>query len=72
MTWIDINENKPNDHEWVLIAHKNYATPMKAKYHSDGECFEFYTSGGVNWSYIFESEITHWQKLPKLPERIKE
>lgn len=76
--WHDIRVEQPEDHEWVLIAHKHYGTPTKAKYHSDcGGMFTFFTSNkeGLCYergSYIFDNEINYWTELPKLPDDYRE
>lgn len=73
--WINIeNEDKLVDHYWYLIAHKDYATPMKAIYHSDFPHFVFATSNGhCRVSYIYEGKVTHYMELPELPlEEVKD
>lgn len=73
--WISVDDALPEDHDFVLIAHKDYGTPMKAIFHDDlGGYFEFVTmQGKKNSVYLFEAKfhektITHWMELPALPE----
>ena len=71
--WITIEagENSLEDHYWYLIVHKDYETPMKAKYHDD--CtphFTFYDAKGERATYLFEDKITHYMKLPEFPEEV--
>ena len=69
-TWIELDDKTAddlNDHVWYLIAHKDYETPMKAKYHIDVPSFTFNTSEGEQRTYLFENRITHYMPLPELP-----
>lgn len=68
--WITVEENLWNlleDHYWYLIVHKDYGTPMKAKYHSDCPHFTFFDAGGEEVCYLFENKITHYMELPDIP-----
>lgn len=60
------------DHYWYLIAHKDYGTPMKAKYHSDCPHFTFFDANGERATYLFENKITHYMELPDIPVGAKE
>lgn len=72
--WYDIREKRPEDHYWVLIAHKDFMTPMKAKYHSDaGGGFSYFAqdkNGNTyeGFCYIFDNKVNYWTDLPELPE----
>ena len=58
------------DHYFYLVAHKDYKTPMKAKYHADGlSHFEILSAANssVVWLYEFGDIVTHWTDLPDLP-----
>ena len=76
--WNDILEKEPEDKEWVLIAHRDYATPIKALFHSDGlphftfndasgECAEYEIDRGEELNHG-EPKVKHWTKLPEMPE----
>lgn len=67
--WITIEagEDSLEDHYWYLIAHKDYGTPMKAKYHSDCPHFTFFDANGERATYLFENKITHYMELPDIP-----
>lgn len=69
--WITIEagENFLENHEWYLVVHKDYETPMKAKYHSDCPHFTFFDARGEEVSYLFENKITHYMKLPDYKEK---
>lgn len=67
--WIPIEkEDDLIDHYWYLVAHEDYKTPIKAKYHSDVPHFTFSANGEEHASYIFEGKITHYMDLPELPK----
>lgn len=68
--WITIGAGKDLliDHHWYLIVHKDFKTPMKAIYHSDGPHFTFFYEGGEGCSYLFEDKITCFRELPEMPE----
>lgn len=67
--WIPIEkEDNLIDHYWYLVAHEDYKTPIKAKYHSDVPHFTFSANGKEHASYIFEGKITHYMDLPELPK----
>ena len=68
--WITIEagEDLLKDHYWYLIAHKDYGTPMKAKYHSDCPHFTFFDARGERATYLFEDKITHYMELPDIPK----
>ena len=55
--WFEINENTINsleDHNWYLVCHRDYDTPIKAKFHRDSFCyFELCTSNGVKIEYLY-------------------
>ena len=58
------------DHYFYLVAHKDYKTPMKAKYHADGEPhFEILSAvnSSVVWLSEFGDKITYYTDLPDLP-----
>ena len=67
MKWHSINEKRPNNHEYVLISHEDFETPMKAKYHSEyGGCFEFATiNQGCYFAWCYDDKVKWWTKLPK-------
>lgn len=67
--WLPLNENKDllKDHYWYLVAHSDYKTPMKAKYHNDVPHFVLSTHSGEETTYIFENKISHFMPLPDLP-----
>ena len=68
--WFSIDrEEMLEDHNFYLIAHKEYKTPMKAKYHQD--CmphFTFSVCGKEEYAYLYEGKITHFMFLPDLPK----
>lgn len=73
--WIPINEETIEtlqDHYYYLVAHKDFTTPMKAKYHNDSfKHFEVFSFKSSQISYIFlnsTDDITHFMELPELPK----
>lgn len=74
----DLDNEELQDHYFYLVAHKDYGTPMKAKWHQDcPPTFQVYIGGGKCDEYIDElsnyhaeenKKITHWCKLPNLPK----
>ena len=74
----DLDNEELQDHHFYLVAHKDYGTPMKAKWHQDcPPTFQVYIGGGKCDEYIDElsnyhaeenKKITHWCKLPNLPK----
>ena len=64
--WFNIGrEDLLEDHNYYLIAHKDYDTPIKAKYHDDPmPNFTFMNKT----SYISDGKITHFMFLPDLPK----
>ena len=75
MKWIPINEETIEtlqDHYYYLVAHKDFTTPMKAKYHNDSfKHFEVFSFKSSQISYIFlnsTDDITHFMELPELPK----
>lgn len=73
--WIPINEETIKilqDHHYYLVAHKDFKTPMKAKYHNDSfKHFEVFSFKSSQISYIFlnsTDDITHFMELPELPK----
>lgn len=76
--WYDIREKRPKDHDWVLIAHKDFMTPKKAKYHSEaGGGFSYFAqdkNGNAyeGFCYIFDNKVNYWTDLPELPENYME
>lgn len=68
--WKEIKpyNNDLMDHYYYLVAHKDFDTPIKAKYHDDQlPCFECICHLGVFYSYLIDKEITHYMELPPLP-----
>lgn len=67
--WIPIDEGTLEDHHYYLIAHKDYGTPMKAKFHREcfGDRFEFFTYSGPQYECSLDGKITHYMELPSLP-----
>lgn len=69
-----------DDHFYYLVSHKDYKTPMKAKFHKDcsGYHFEVCTMEGaiIEWIYTGPDEykfgeewnITHVMNLPDMPK----
>ena len=58
------------DHYFYLVTHKDFGTPMKAKYHSDVEEFEVYI-GGINNNEYWQpwdpdNPIIAWMELPDI------
>lgn len=72
--WITIEagEDLLIDRHWYLIVHKDFGTPMKAKYHSDCPHFTFFYEGGEGCSYLFEDKVTHYMELPDIPMKGEE
>lgn len=73
--WIPINEKTMEtlqDRYYYLVAHKDYTTPLKAKFYKElPPYFKVCTFNGNFVTYIFEeedNEITHVMKLPELPK----
>ena len=64
--WFDIHKKEPDDHEFVLISHQRFKTPMKAKFHVN-EGFEFWHAIGHDFSYLFDGDVKWWTKLPNKP-----
>ncbi len=80
MAWNKMDWNKTDelkDHWFYLVTHKDYKTPMKAKWHcEDGGCWKirgcpamsgmiFYTSR-YDYSYDTEHYVTAWMELPDI------
>lgn len=65
MEWIKIEEQTPEDRQWVLVWDTGYETPKKAKYREEG----FFVFDG---SCENSQEITHWMPLPKKPKELEE
>lgn len=70
--WIPLTKDtidRLKDHHWYLITHKDYETPIKAKFHLGGlQHFTWYNGGGI-WccSYYIEgydNEVLAWMPLP--------
>ena len=73
--WIPINEKiieTLQDRYYYLVAHKDYTTPLKAKFYKDlPPYFKVCTFNGNFVTFIFEeenNEITHVMKLPEIPK----
>lgn len=74
----NLDNEELQDHHFYLVAHKDYGTPMKAKWHQDcPPTFQVYIGDGKCDEYIDElsnyhaeenKKITHWCKLPNLPK----
>lgn len=86
-TWIPLEyidgewfeDDRLQDHYFYLVAHKKFATPMKAKYHDDGGMRHFQIMSASNDIctrhnfddvYSWDDSITHWMELPDLKRRI--
>lgn len=58
------------DHHYYLVTHKDYKTPLKAKWHSDnGGCFEVLgvVYGREFWySWEPDNPIIAWMELPDI------
>lgn len=84
-TWIPLEyidgewfeDDRLQDHYFYLVAHKKFATPMKAKYHDDGGMRHFQimsvsndicTRHNFDNVYSWDDSITHWMELPDMPE----
>ena len=74
--WIPINEETIKilqDRNYYLIAHKDYTTPLKAKFYKDlTSFFKVCTFSGNFVTYFFEeenNEITHFMELSELPKK---
>ena len=78
MKWLLISENidKLKDHYFYLVTHKDYGTPMKAKYHDDlGGYFEL-----INYKreteyinqILGESKCKYFMEMPEMPNDYKE
>ena len=72
--WLLLSEIEPEDHEYVLIAHALYKTPIKAMFHI-GEGFSYRDGAGqYRFVYLIENEklryplIKYWMKLPEMPD----
>ena len=71
-------EDMLRDHYFYLVRHIEFGTPMKAKFHADGEPhFEIYGCNHgagkmIVYSSDFGSHITHWMDMPDLPAEIEE
>lgn len=70
-------DERLKDHYFYLVAHKKFATPMKAKYHDDGGIRRFQimsvsndirTRHNFDDVYSWDDSITHWMELPDMPE----
>lgn len=61
------------DHWYYLVNHKDFDTPMKAKYHNDGElrCFQIVSHNRyVDDVYSWDIDVvTHFMEMPEMPER---
>lgn len=62
------------DHYFYLVAHKKFATPMKAKYHDEcyGGRFEIlsgsWRTGEIKDVCSWDEDITHFMDLPDMPD----
>ena len=68
--WIPIDagahpceRDMPSEHEWVLVTDMRFATPKKAKYHSDLDMFE-YDSKSASVEYVVDGRVVAWMKMP--------
>jgi len=74
MEWHEFNHDSQDllkDHYFYLVAHKDYKTPMKAKWHDDGlPSFEVYIGVGKTNEYVsvFDETVTHWKEIDELPK----
>ena len=76
--WIPFTEDiwdKLEDHVFYLVVHKDYKSPMKAKFHADSlPHFEIATFNGVRVEYpslakcLEECGITHIMNMPDMPD----
>lgn len=84
-TWIKLIDNESDslidrvtyednliDHNFYLIAHKDFGTPLKAQYHSDFPHFTFSVSGRGYAEFVYDGKITHYMELPELPWKEEE
>lgn len=75
--WRNVKKETPTDRDWVLIAHPDYETPMKAFYREDGPgaSWIFYTRTGCHSVYEWETGddgeliVEWWCPLPELPQK---
>lgn len=65
--WIPWKEfdGRLKDHYFYLVTHRAYATPMKAKYHIDMDCFEIINAPHTR-VYTWDDLITAWMDLPEV------
>jgi len=61
--WIDVNENLPEEHQDVLV----YYYFNKKSYHFPDSQF-IKESSYYNGRFECDEEVTHWRKLPELPQ----
>lgn len=72
MDWNDISQLQ--DHYYYLVTHKNYKTPMKAKWHSEnGGCWEVLGCWGgdfhqfSDYDYSWDNHVVlAWMDLPDI------
>lgn len=72
--WIPFTDDmwdKLEDHVFYLVAHKNYDSPLKAKFHADSfPHFEIATFNGniIEYPGLDDCNITHIMKMPNMPD----
>lgn len=63
-------DERLNDHHYYLVSHKDFGTPMKAKYHSElGGIWEVFIGRGQLNGFVNPWDdpypIDAWMKLPE-------
>lgn len=78
LSWIPITEETEfENHEWYLLAHKDFGTPVKARFHDDIPHFEILVQNWTNdensvcYEWDWKEKIPYYMEMPKLPWEIK-
>ena len=62
--WISVEQNLPSPDDTVLL--RDYGNNMRSGY-LDGDAEAFVYTDGDSW--LDDGVITHWKRLPALPEK---
>ena len=63
--WV-ANDARLKNHYYYLVTHVDFDTPMKAKYHDDGDYFEVFGVYPNLAVYQWYGDITAWMNLPDI------
>lgn len=63
-TWAE-HDDRLKDNYYYLVTHKDYDTPMKAKYHGNVPRFDI-LGGNNEVALFFDGTVTAWMELPDI------